>query len=440
MKEIHDFSDRYNNRKRAVVSALRSYEAERTLTCAKKMSLPIRMMISVAIIAAVSVSAFAAAKWIEFRVDRDGDKINIHAGVNETANKEDRPLISWRSDDCDISVKLNIPDFPADMSPNMTANGKYDSTDSSRSLTFSVVDLHRSDLDQITAGVTDVERFDADGREVYVIKTGEANYYNRTAYMAFEREAIVLKIWVSYGVTDEELTAMLTSLTLEETDDPSVAVPVLNELTDANDAPDIFERESTTQYVSELSDIGESIRDTNERFTATVKSVEVFDDAKTLDFKHVIYKDMFYRFVNADGTLRPFERTMVNTIFNDDGSFVKEFGESVKMKKKLYVVTLAVTDLDFSDLNEADSLDMLQACINGFELDGYTNDGSEIKITSFSAVADRTLGQYTGNGEMVYRQALGDGLWKVAFLIDEDIAEGNLVLHSYTSEIYIKIK
>lgn len=440
MKEIHVFSDRYNDRKRAVVSALRSYESEQTLTCAKKMCLPIRVLISVAIIAAVSVSAFAAVKWIEFRVDRDGDRVNVHAGVNETANKEDRPLISWRSDDDEISVKLNIPDLPADMSPNMTANGKYGGADSSRSLTFSVIDLHRSDIDQITAGVTDVERFDADGREVYVIKTGEANYYNRTAYMAFEREAIVLKIWVSYGVTDEELTAMLMSLTLEETDDPSVAVPVLNELTDANDAPDIFERESTTQYVSELSDIGESIRDTNERFTATVKSVEVFDDAKTLDFKHVIYKDMFYRFVNADGTLRPFERTMVNTIFNDDGSFIKEFGESVKMKKKLYVVTLAMTDIDFSDLDEADREDMLIACINGFELDGYTTEGSEIKITSFNAVADRTLGQYTGNGEMVYRRALGDGLWSVAFLVDEDIAEGNLVLHSYTSEIYIKIK
>ena len=440
MKEIHVFSDRYNDRKRAVVSALRSYESGQTLTCAKKMRLPIRMLIPVAIIAAVSVSAFSAVKWIEFRIERDGDRVNVHAGVNETANMEERPLISWRSDDGEISVKLNIPDLPADMSPNMTANGKYGGADSSRSLTFSVVDLHRSDIDQITAGVTDVERFDADGRAVCVIKTGEANYYNRTAYMAFEREAIVLKIWVSYGVTDEELTEMLTSLTLEKTDDPSVAVPVLNELTDANDAPDIFERESTTQYVSELSDIGESIRDTNECFTATVKSVEVFDDAKTLDFKHVIYKDMFYRFVNADGTLRPFERTMVNTIFNDDGSFVKEFGESVKMKKKLYVVTLAVTDLNFSDLNEADRLDMLQACINGFDLDGYTTDGGEIKITSFNAVADRTLGQYTGNGEMVYRQALGDGLWKVAFLIDEDIAEGNLVLHSYTSEIYIKIK
>ena len=440
MKEIHVFSDRYNDRKSAVMSALRSYELEQTLTCAKKMCLSTRMLISAAIIAAVSVSAFAAAKWIEFRVERDGDRVNVHAGVNETVNVEERPHISWRPDDGEISVKLNIPDLPADMSPNMTANGKYGGADSSRSLTFSVVDLHRSDIDQITAGVIDVERFDADGREVCVIKTGEANYYNRTAYMFFEREAIVLKIWVSYGVTDEELTAMLTSLTLEQTDDPFEAVPVLNELTDANDAPDIFERESTTQYVSELSYIGESIRDTNERFTATVKSVEVFDDAKTLDFKHVIYKDMFYRFVNADGTLRPFERTMVNTIFNDDGSFVKEFGESVKMKKKLYVVTLAVTDLNFSDLNEADRLDMLQACINGFDLDGYTNDGDEIKITSFNAVADRKLGQYTGNGEMVYRQALGDGLWKVAFLIDEDIAAGDMVLHSYTSKIYVKIK
>ena len=99
-----------------------------------------------------------------------------------------------------------------------------------------------------------------------------------------------------------------------------------------------------------------------------------------------------------------------------------------------------MTDLDLSDCDEADRKDMLCAIVNGFELDGYTNDGGEIKITSFNAVADRTLGQYTGNGEMVYRQALGDGLWSVAFLVDEDIAEGNLVLHSYTSKIYIKIK
>ena len=106
MKEIHVFSDRYNDRKSAVMSALRSYESEQTLTCAKKMCLSTRMLISAAIIAAVSVSAFAAAKWIEFRVERDGDRVNVHAGVNETVNVEERPHISWRPDDGEISVKL----------------------------------------------------------------------------------------------------------------------------------------------------------------------------------------------------------------------------------------------------------------------------------------------------------------------------------------------
>lgn len=441
MKEIHIFSDRYENRKRAVLSALNSYETKRQAT-RTKLRLPVRILISAAILAAVTVSAFAAAKWIELRIERDGDKVKIHAELNETgtSSKAEKPLRSWRSEEGEISIQLNIPDLPADMTEDKTANSKYGGADNSRSLTFCAIDLRRGDLNQLKAGVTDVTCFDADGREVYVLKTGDANYYNRTAYMVFEEDELVIKVWVSYGITDEELTAMLTSLALEETDDPSVAVPVWNEMIDTDDTPDIFEGESTSEYARELSEINEPVRDANERFTATVKGVEGFDDARSLDFKYVIYKDLFYRFVNADGTLRPFERTIVNTTFNDDGSFTKEFGESVQMKKKLYVVTLAMTDVDFSDCDEADREDMLLACINGFELDGYTNDGDEIKITSFSAVADRKLGQYTGNGEMVYRQELGDGLWKVAFLIDEDIAAGDMVLHGYTSKIYVKIK
>ncbi len=441
MKNKHIFSERYETRKIAVISALKSYETEHKNTHAK-LRLPTKIFISAAVLAAITVSAFAAAKWIEFRVERDGDNVKIHAGLNETgtSNKAEKPLRSWRSEEGEISIKLNIPDMPTDITEDKTANGKYGSADSSRSLTFSAVDLRRGDLDQLTAGVTDVTRFDADGREGYVLKTGDANYYNRTAYMVFEEDELVIKAWVSYGVTDEELTAMLTTLALEETSDPSVAIPVLNEFTDTGDDPIIFENVNTSEFSRELSEMDESVRDAWERYTVTVKSVEVFDDVKTLDLKHVIYKDMFYRFVDGEGNLPPYTRTEIVVNYNDDGSFTKEFGESVPMKKKLFVATIAMTDLDFSDTDKAERETMLHACINGFELDGYTHDEEDIKITSMNAVVDRKLHQHSGNGEMVYRQELGGGLWKVAFLVDEDIASGNLVLHSYSSKIYIKIK
>jgi hypothetical protein len=44
------------------------------------------------------------------------------------------------------------------------------------------------------------------------------------------------------------------------------------------------------------------------------------------------------------------------------------------------------------------------------------------------------------SSEIIYREDLGNGQWKIAYLIDDDIAEGGLVLGSYTGKVYIKIQ
>ena len=91
--------------------------------------------------------------------------------------------------------------------------------------------------------------------------------------------------------------------------------------------------------------------------------------------------------------------------------------------------------LDTSPIN-----DMLTACVNGFNLHAYTVVNGEVKMQSSNAVVDHKPNAYADSSEIIYREYLGNSQWKVAYLIDETAAEGNLLLEQYTGKIYVKIQ
>ena len=446
MKDKHTFSKSYTDRKEAVLRALRREEA---LEAEKKPCLftrtPIKIMASVAILSVLTVSVYAAVQWIDFRMEQNGDEVRIHASLNETdesTGSEEKPLRSWRAEDGEISVRLQIPDLPADMMEDQTANGKYRSEDSSRAMTINGIDLRRSDLNQLIGGATNTKQLDVGGKAMYVIEKGEVDYYNRMAYVVFEEDELVLKLWVSYGITDEELTALASTMTLEYTTDALLAIPIQNELGGTNgvDIPDVYYAPNNPIYESDLIEIGQSARDENDWYTATIDGAEVYDTINVLDPNYILRKEFVERFTDTSGNLIPYNRTEVIITEQAGKQATKQFGETVSAKKKLFVVTLTMEDVTMDEIPEADRESMLKACVNSFDLHAYTVVDGELKMQSSNAVVDRTPNAYADSSEIIYREYLGNNQWKVAYLIDETAAEGNLMLEQYTGKIYVNIQ
>lgn len=446
MKDKHTFSKSYTDRKEAVLRALHREEA---LEAEKKPCLftrtPIKIMASVAILSVLTVSVYAAVQWIDFRMEQNGDEVRIHASLTETGENtgsDEKPLRSWRAEDGEISVSLNIPDLPSDMSEDQTANGKYHGEDSSRSITINGIDLRRSDLNQLIGGATNTKQLDVGGKAMYVVEKGEANYYNRMAYIVFDEDELVLKLWVSYGITDEELSALASTMTLEYTTDTLLAIPIQNEFSGTTnmDIPFVYTSPNDPIYENDLIEIGQSARDENDWYTATVVAVEVYDNINVLNPNHILRKEFIERFTDTSGKLVPYNRTEVILTVEEDKQATRQFGETVSAKKKLYVVTLTMEDVTMDEIPESDRERMLQACVNSFDLQSYTVENGEIKMKSSSAVVDREPNAYADSSEIIYREYLGNNQWKVAYLIDETDAESELMLEQYTGRIYVKVQ
>lgn len=480
MKDKHIFSEQYNKRKEAVIAALRREEKIGVRKpSGYTLRMPLKFLICAVLLSALAVGVYASAQLIEFRMEKNGGEVRIRASLeaarirerleaarirerldelqneyelhangslNKTGNSTvttEKPLRSWNAEEGEISIRLNIPDLPADMWEIENTNGKYDSNDTSRSMTINGIDLRRSDLDQIIGGAAEAKELSAGGKAMYIItSSSEAAYYNRTAYILFEKEELVLKLWVSYGITDDELIALASTLTIEETDDAALALPIINEVSSASDNEEkVYYVEMAPIYESDLLEIGESVRGASDYYTMAVNSVEVYDSISVLNPIYILRKDYVNRFTDDKGNLIPYNRTEIVYTFDDDGKFVSmEFGESVSTSKKLYVITLTMSDITMDMIDEKDRDGMLRACVNGFSLHSYTVTDGKIEMLSPNAIVDRKPEAHAQSSEIIYREYIGNNQWKVAYLIDEDVANGNLILDSYTGKIYVKIK
>lgn len=436
MKDNHVFSESYESRKQAVLKALRH---ESALPKRPSVGMPVKIAAVLALISALTVSVYAAARWIDFYMEKDGSDVHIHASLPETdSGSEKTPLRSWCTEEGEIGIRLVIPDLPADMEADKTANGKYHGRDATRAMTVNGIDLRRSDLDHLIGGAADVRQFTAGGKAVYIIQKGETVFYNRIAYIVFEKEELVLKLWISHGITDDELFTMAETITLAETVDTALAIPIQNEPRGGadTDIPFVYVSEDDPVYEADLLKIGEAARDRQDWYTVTVNGVSVHDTTAVLNPHCILRADFLARFTDTDGTLIPYNRTPI--VQGGDGT--SRFGESVSATKKLYVITITMADVTMEDIPEADRDRMLQACVNSFNLHGYTVQDGTIKRISTDAVVDRTPGESADSCESIYREHLGDGQWRIAFLIDADIAEGNLVLANDVGEIYVKLQ
>ena len=447
MVDKHIFSESYEIRKQAVFEALRREDALRERSRAHSLSrVTVRLLVTAVVLSILTLSVYAAVQWIQFRMEQNDDGVHVYANLPDVGDgtnaREEKPLRSWCAEDGEISVCVRIPDLPMDMEEDKTANGKYGSDDNARSITVNGIDLRRSDFDQLIGGATSMEQFTAGGKPVYVVRKGEADYYNRIAFVAFQEEELLLKLWVSYGVTEEELAALVSTMTLSYTEDPLLAIPILNEWSEGEvgEVPFVIVGEEDPVYESDLIAIGESARDENNWFTMTVEEVSIHDSVGVLKRSGILDDAYIERFTDEAGRLIPYNRTRIVWIESEGKQPQKAFREGETVTKKLYVVTLTMTDVTMEEFSEEDRDRMLRACVNSFKLSGYTVDHETIRLIDGNAVVDRKPGEHAGKDELVYREYLENGRWRVAYLVDDDVAEGSLVLNSETGGIYVKIQ
>ena len=88
MKDNHVFSESYENRKQAVLNALRR---ESSLPTRASVSLPVKIAAALALLSVLTVSVYAAAQWIDFYMEKDGTDVRVHAAIAETDTAESAP-------------------------------------------------------------------------------------------------------------------------------------------------------------------------------------------------------------------------------------------------------------------------------------------------------------------------------------------------------------
>lgn len=193
-------------------------------------------------------------------------------------------------------------------------------------------------------------------------------------------------------------------------------------------------------YEKDLASVGELVRDENGDFSLSVDGVSIYDNVKTLDPDCFIRRDMVDRFTDNAGNLIAYNRTQIVWLETPGREPAKAYREGVLTEKKLYVLTLSLSDLNLDKYSEECREAMLCAAVNSLCLNGYAKRSGEIDILTMTAVVDQKESESVCNHEIVYREYLGDGKWKIAFLLDSDIAEKELVLNCEVSKIYVKIK
>ena len=445
MKEQHNFSRDYENRKRAILAAL---DDTREVKTGRAGGIALKMIAVAALVSVLTVGVFAAAGLIEFGIKHDGDELKISAKLPDnadadTSSSESKPLRSWNAAEGEVSVKLNFGYMPADMTEDGTAPYKYSDEDFTRAMTFVGHDLRRSDFESILAGADSYTELNEGGGRAYIVYwDSETTFYNRKLYVLFEEAELLVSAYVSYGITDDELRAIAANMTAVETDDVSEALPIGNEFSEngENGQSDVFYVENPPEYYADLLSLGETGRYDGYYDSAdvTVRSIEYYDSMADFDVSCIINQSFVENFADESGSLIEYNRTEM--ILGDGETTFNKWGETTPMTKKLVVVTLT---LDYEYGGEADlsKFELEAPFLHSFSLGKLVLlENGEVELDYKDYYYNRTPGKMATSREPVYREYLGDNTWRLGYLLDTDALDGELYFYSEYAEIGYTLK
>ncbi len=400
----------------------------------------VRLAIAAACVLVLSIGVYATAQLVGFYMERDGDNVNIGATLDrENPAESEGPNRAWNANEDEVMIKLDFSYMPEDITPDLTANGKYDGAENNRAMTFSGFDLRICDLNTVIGNIAKAEEFMAGENRAFLLTSeSEIAVYNKALYVLFEDEQLVIKATVGCGITEDELKAIAAGLSVVETDDVTLAIPISNEvgLGDISaSVSDVLIIEGPKAYREDLISVGDSAHyDSYFHYDdVTVLGVEVFDNISSLN-KNCLYShgaELLQKMTDPAGNLIPYKRTEVDI---EAG----KFGETVEVTKKLIVVTYKCTEVLKTDEGEVYPM----AFLNSFTFEKLIEkeDGTVVHDETFSRfVIDRTPGTHSGTAEPIYGEQIDGDTYRYAYLIDEDQLDGELFLASYYAEIYYLI-
>ncbi len=391
-----------------------------------------RIALIAACVALLSVGVYAATEIAHFYMEQDGSEIHVSAGLDSTiADNVEEPNRAWNADEGELMVKLDFAYLPDDITPDLTANGKYDGTDNTRAMTFKAHDLRISDLDTVRDGYESVEEFMAGENRAYLLTSdSEIALYNKYIFILFEEEHLVIEAYVGCGISENEIKEIASGLSVVETDDVAEALPIANEVRggDTSDIPDVFYSPAPKVYREDLLAVGDSAHYEDyfgDHRDMTVLSVELADGISSLDRSLISSYAMkkIEKMIDENGNFVPYNRTELD---HENG----KFGESKTVTKKLVIVTIDLVGPD----NRADAFAFLQS----FTLERLVDNGDgTVKGDSspIECVIDRNIGLNCGSIEPIYREQISDTMYRIAYFIDDDQLSDELFFDSYFAKI-----
>ena len=397
------------------------------------MKISARVAVAAAVVAALSVSAFAMTEMMGFSFAREEDTVIIGATLSDDVKDSvsTKPLRAWNSEDGEISVKLSFGYMPEDMSERDNTPAKWNGTaDYNRCITFVGFDLRRCDLETVIDGVDKADHFNAGANEAYLLTSDcEIAVYNKTLYVLFADEQFVVKAHVGEGITEDEIKSIAAGMAIEETDDVEHALPISNELAGSSDDSDnkVFYSDPIIVNKSDLLSIGEKGEYTGvlEGITITPLEYEIVDNVAGLDENCFHDFEWVKQFIDESGNFVPYKRTGVD---REKGKFTA----TEDMVKKMVLVTV-----QFNSDTELDEHD-IRAHLNTFNLKPleFNDDGTVRLDVGGDCVIDRTPGRKADSVESRYIKSLGNGNWVVGYMLDEDECQGGFFYENTTAEIY----
>jgi len=392
----------------------------------------LRITAIVCCLLALSASVYAAAELSQLYVKKDGNNVTIVASSElSSRTEESAPLRAWNAADGEISVQLICGYMPQDMTENKTAQGKWNGSDNTRSITFSGFDLRRGDLNTVIKNINDTKFFAVGENDAYILHdASEIALYDKLLFVHFEKEQLVVRARVGCGITEEEILSIAAGMRIEETQDPSLALPISNELPSQNhDEQPPFSVEITEPDIqrSTLFSVGEEAhydglfgicRD------MTITSFEVFDSIPDIDSSGFTSfgLEKLSDFTDDNGNFIPYNRTDIDL---ENGVF----GETVEMTKRFVLISVSLSGHE----SDADARSFLQT----FHLSSCSSETDTIISQQWtkSYVIDRTPGKSAGTSEPIYRFHAGNGQYLIGYLIDTEFCEDELLCYSSYAEI-----
>lgn len=459
-KNRHEFSQKYNQKKEALLRSLQSTKVPQKSFSARPLLTSI-VTISL-IIATLAITAFATAEIIEsrlFNLKHNEDNIVLVVGNNS----ETEPDADPEKDKAKIPPVYYI--LHRDYMPPITGTEPGVTTFDSKlgkerggRVILDIIDPPNGvNFSAIYDNYVVTDSLEINGHEALLINLGETYDYCKQLLVAFENEDVIVSCIAGYKVSNEELIKLAEGLWLEETSDFKLSTSTyrdVSELNFVNFKPD-FSRAPNLNNLTEIQ-LGEIVTSYDLRFDSLEiipTDVQILDSIDGLDHSQIKWCSAFYEpdwdniseYMDENGTFIEYPRTEI--IRSSSKNEPDRFGETVMVKKKLVMVKMKIRNT---------TSETVERMLEPFRI--YL--GKEI-TKKYNYVFNRTPDKYVLPEYPVYfdgRNVFGETEMKNAdtfftrnfapgeeivcnfgFLIDEDMLDESYLMFGDSAACYMKL-